>query len=166
MMDVFIIINTLISLIVYFILHIVILRKINKNTIFKWLIYVYLFASFTPFLIGWRGGFIFGSIVAWMFYTFLVLAYVLAILGVMESSVRIRLLKEIYDAKEKGITLKQILIKYNKDVILQKRLERFLAVGQIKRINGKYQLEEKFTPYSIPNLVIRLIWKLYTGAKL
>ncbi|MBI3955140.1 hypothetical protein HY338_01745, partial [Candidatus Gottesmanbacteria bacterium] len=96
-MDNFIIINTLISITAYFILHIIILRKINQNDIFKWLVYVYLLAGLFPFFIGWWwGGFLFGSFVSWMFYTLLVLIYVLAILGVMESSIRIRLLKEIY----------------------------------------------------------------------
>lgn len=177
MMDNFIIINTLISMIVYFILHIIILRKINQKDIFKWLAYVYFIASFTPFLIGWWMGWqmipeislssiIIGVLVAWIFYTFLVLAYVLAILGIMESSVRIRLLKEIYNVKDTGITLKQILIKYNKDVILQKRLRRFIAVGEISFKGGKYQLEKRFTAYSLPNLVIKSIWKLYGGVKL
>ncbi len=162
-MDNFIIINTLISITAYFILHIIILRKINQNDIFKWLVYVYLLAGFFPFLIGWWGGFIFGSLISWMFYTLLVLIYVLAILGVMESSIRIRLLKEIYDAKDHGIDLKQILKKYNKDVILHKRLQRFLSAGEISFCEGKYQLEKKFTAYTLPDFAIRMIWKLYTS---
>lgn len=166
MMDIFIIINTLISITAYFILHIIILRKINQNDIFKWLVYVYLLAGFFPFLIGWWGGFIFGSFVSWMFYTFLVLIYVLAILGVMESSIRIRLLKEIYDAEGHAITLKQLLKKYNKDVILHKRLQRFLSAGEISFSEGKYQMENNITPYTLPDLVIKSIWKIYTGVKL
>ena len=166
MMDKFIIINTLISITVYFILHIIILRKNKQNEIFKWLVYLYLMAGFSPFLIGWRGGFIFGSFVSWIFYTFLVLIYVLAILGVMESSIRIRLLKEIYDAGIRGKSLKQILKKYNKDVILHKRLQRFLSAGEISFYEGKYMLENKFTAYTLPDLAIKSIWKLYTGEKL
>lgn len=167
MMDIFIIINTLISITAYFILHIIILRKINQNDIFKWLVYVYLLAGFFPLLIGWWwGGFNPGSFISWMFYTFLVLTYDLAILGVMESSIRIRLLKEIYDAKDAGITLRQILKKYNKDAILHKRLQRFLSAGEISFCEGKYQLEKKFTPYSLPDMAIKTIWRLYTAEKL
>lgn len=164
MMDIFIIINTLISITAYFILHIIILRKINQNDIFKWLVNVYLLAGFFPFLTGWwLGGSIFESFVSWLFYTLLVLIYVLAILGVMESSIRIRLLKEIYEAKDRGIDMKQILKKYNKDVILHKRLQRFLSAGEISFCEGQYQLEKKFTPYTLPDFAIRMIWKLYTS---
>lgn len=167
MMDIFIIINTLISITAYFILHIIILRKIKQNDIFKWLVYIYLLAGVIPLLAGCKVS-IFGSIVSLMFYTLLVLAYVMAILGVVESSIRIRLLKEIYDAGEKGIKLEQLLKKYNKDVILHKRLQRFLSAGEISFSKGKYQPEKKFTAYSLPDFAIRMIWKLYinTGEKL
>ncbi|MBI3955217.1 hypothetical protein HY338_02130, partial [Candidatus Gottesmanbacteria bacterium] len=68
--------------------------------------------------------------------------------------------------KDHAITLKQLLKKYNKDVILHKRLQRFLSAGEISFCEGKYQLEKKFTAYTLPDLVIKSVWKLYTEEKL
>lgn len=63
--------------------------------------------------------------------------YVLCIFGPFETSIRMRLIREIAEDKN-GKTYEQIKQGYNEGIILDNRLDRLLGAGDIHFVNGKY----------------------------
>ena len=59
-----------------------------------------------------------------------------------ETARRIRLLRELYDAP-KGLSLDEILRRYNAREIVSLRLNRLSGKGQIKEENGRYYVRGK-----------------------
>lgn len=57
--------------------------------------------------------------------------------GLGETARRIRMLTEIYDSKE-GLSLEDILSRYNAREIVEKRIDRLLNNGQLICKDGKY----------------------------
>lgn len=56
------------------------------------------------------------------------------------SSLRIRVMREIHDCAE-GLTLEEILERYNAQEMIKTRLSRMLANKQVKEKNGRYFIE-------------------------
>lgn len=56
-----------------------------------------------------------------------------------ETARRIRILGEIYDSKD-GLSLKEILQRYNAKEIVEKRISRLLNNGQVILKNGRYYI--------------------------
>jgi hypothetical protein len=75
-------------------------------------------------------------------YAMLSFLYVLAVFGPYESSIRIRLIRELYEHPE-GLSWKQILQQYNSCMILTIRLERLLSSGDILYDGQCYKLKRK-----------------------
>ena|SRR2546426_6316745 len=71
-------------------------------------------------------------------YLCLVYCYFFAFFNVGESARRVRLLIELVAAGERGLTLREILSAYNARMILEARLGRLLASGQIVERGGRY----------------------------
>lgn len=174
-MDLFIIINSGFTLLVFLVMHVVYLRGSDPSQVFGRLFSSFGFAGITPFVLGIIGYFsgmltgysfsliIFSSVISWIFYAFLAFLYILVVFGIMESSVRISLLKEIYGDGDKGKTFDLIIRRYNKKTIIEKRLARFLQSGEVVKKSGYYLRGKKFTPYSLPDVIVQLIWKIYGG---
>lgn len=59
-----------------------------------------------------------------------------------ESSIRIRMLRE-FATFPQGLTLNQLLERYNDIVILELRLERLQSHGKIKLVDGRYFLQSR-----------------------
>lgn len=77
--------------------------------------------------------------VAWVL-TYLALAYwyVFGFFNLGESARRIRLLVELRAAGERGLTLAEVLAAYNARMIVDARLRRLLAGGQVVERGGRY----------------------------
>jgi hypothetical protein len=56
-----------------------------------------------------------------------------------ETARRIRILRELYDSKE-GLSMEEILAKYNAREIFKKRTERLVNNGQVLFRNGRYTI--------------------------
>lgn len=69
--------------------------------------------------------------------------YVLCIFGPFETSVRMRLLREISQGASKGITLNQLLERYNSETIVKIRLQRLLGSGDLIERSGFYRAGHK-----------------------
>ncbi len=65
--------------------------------------------------------------------------YVLCVLGPYESSIRLRLIRELSFAGLKGLTTKEILQRYNAMMIIQRRLDRLVASGELRREGSFYR---------------------------
>ena len=73
-------------------------------------------------------------------YWSLTYAYVFGFYNLGESARRIRLLIELRGAGKAGLTLGQLLVAYNASMILDARLQRLLASGQIVEREGRYYI--------------------------
>jgi len=75
-------------------------------------------------------------------YGLLVFVYILCVFGPYETSIRMRIVREIYGAGQQGLTLENLLKNYNIRGILQVRLERLKGAGDIAVKDGKYYIRQ------------------------
>jgi hypothetical protein len=87
--------------------------------------------------------------------------YVFGFYNLGESARRIRLLIELRGAGERGMTLNELLTAYNARMIVEARLERLLAGGQIVRRKDRYVVAHPHMLYGAKALV--LLKRLYLG---
>jgi len=73
-------------------------------------------------------------------YLALVYCYVFGFYNMGESARRVRILRELLSAGERGMSLKEMLQVYNAGMILDIRLERLATAGQIIEKNGRYMI--------------------------
>ena len=71
-----------------------------------------------------------------------------------ETARRIRILQEIGET-ENGITLEELIARYNAEYMLQIRIARLVHSRQIKLVDGKYQIDRKIMLF-ICNLMSHL----------
>jgi len=80
-------------------------------------------------------------------YLGLCYCYFFAFYNVGESARRIRLLIELDAAGEDGMTLEEILASYNARMIVEARLGRLLASGQIAQVDDRYFMAGRLLLY-------------------
>lgn len=169
-MDRAIILTSLVSFMLFLIFQVIVFRRIPRIQVLSWMVNVFIItgvmvtAALPLFLnnISWSAFVLFGA-VSWLLYGLVSLIYILAVFGIIESSIRIRLLAEIVPRGTGGITLKELYRTYNRDSIVKKRLERFLSTGDISYDGKQYRIARRFSPFSIPGTAFSLLWKLYRG---
>lgn len=163
-MDLYILINTIASFILFLIVHVIVFRSIEEKTVIKWLMRVYCLGALINFVAGYfilqPYNLIF-TLLSLVLYTMLAFCYVLGIFGLMESSIRIGLLTKIAQGKNHGTSQKEILKAYNKNIIVTKRLERFVACQELKYEKGYYHLNKKFSYFLINDFINTLMRKIY-----
>ena len=76
-------------------------------------------------------------------YVLLAYCYVIGFFNIGESARRIRLLIELEHADARGLTLAEVLAVYNARMIVDARLGRLLAGGQIAERDGHYFLTSR-----------------------
>ena len=169
-MDIPILITVLVSFLVFLILQFLTFRYIKGQHVFTAMVAVFAAAGVLthlgllvylwniPMLIR-----VFVLCVSVVLYGLLTLISILAVFGIIESSLRIRLLREIVASRYHGITEKGLLKTYNREVILTKRLNRFIASGDLVTIGKQYRLVRRISFYLFPASVFLIVWKLYRG---
>jgi hypothetical protein len=95
-------------------------------------------------------------------YLALTYAYIFGFFNLGESARRIRLLIELRAAGAQGLTLERLLAAYNAEMILDARLRRLLAAGQIVARGGRYHIQSRSMLRGARALV--LLKRLYLGA--
>ena len=154
-LDIYIFLTAIFSFFVFLILHIAVLL---------WLMRVYYLGGVFDLFLAWfllGAPNIFFIIFSLILYTMLVFCYVLGIFGLMESSIRIGLLVQIAKSKNNRMKKNKILKIYNSKVIIAKRLERFVASGELKYEKGYYFLNKKFSYFIINNFINSFMRKIY-----
>lgn len=163
-MDLDILINTTVSFILFLIIHVIIFRSIEGKTVLRWLMRVYYIGALINLTSGFltlkpqNVIFIFLSLVL---YTMLVFCYVLGIFGLMESSIRIGLLTKIAQGKSHGVGEKDILRAYNSKIIVDRRLLRFVASGELVCEKGYYRINKKFSYFTINDFINSIMRRIY-----
>ncbi len=159
--DIEIFICSILGFVLYIVIQFLTLRFIKAEKIIKGIVNIYLFTGFIQFLAEsvWLG--VAPAFYSFILYTLLVANYIIGIFGVIESSVRVRILMEINSRGTGGIKEKEINKKYNKKIILEKRLKRMIASGELKLEKGYYRRNGRLTFYNIAEMFYRIIWYLY-----
>jgi hypothetical protein len=174
-MDTLIISVTFTGLFLYILLQIVFFRFIRREQIISWIIYLFLISSgvcIALFYTGFRlyiqpfNGIdnleLFSAVIFFeIMFALSVVIYISCTFGIIESSVRIKLLSLIAEKKNRGILEKEIYSVYNADFIIKKRLERFIFSGNVKKRGLDYYLARRISPIMVPFYILKLMWKMY-----
>lgn len=165
-MDFYLLLVPITSFIIFFLIHIVIFRKIDENEVIRWLFNAYFIGELINISIGYLTFSAYTLLLVFLsstIYTLMVWIYFLGVFGVMASSVRINILFIIYKSKSSGISESEILRKYNRKIIIRKRLNRFISSGELAVIDGYYKTNRRFSFFILYNLITSFLRKLYRG---
>lgn len=99
-------------------------------------------------------------IVMWGLYGFLAFLYIVGVFGVIESSIRIKLL-QLVSIQSQGLRYSELLKRYNRDIIVTKRLKRLIGSGELMVSKGKYRVGKRFSFFLLPAYFSRVMKKLY-----
>ena len=165
-MDFLTIISVLSSFILFVIVKIVIFRFIKQENIVTGLVYAIVVSSvlhfilfaafttffFTPFLL---------SIISYFMFLLIDFIYIMAVVGIVSTSLRIQLLIEIYKKDQKGISYSRLLKKYNRKIIVRNRLKRLKDTGDIEQSGSYYHYHEKLSYFRLHTFAMVMLSKLY-----
>lgn len=126
---------------------------------------------FSSFILGFLGSIVF----LWLFvplvslrvlglllYSLFAASYILGMYLNIHSSLHVRILQEVAKAGPKGLTYVQLLERYNKEVILQKRISWLTNSGEIERRGDIFRpCRRRFSSLLIREKIILLLSKLY-----
>lgn len=149
-LDCFVLLNVFGSFFLFLLVHGLAFRFVAPANILKWLQCLFLTIAAVNVALGlspfftdvlpaskYRGSSIFlAASAACVIYSLMVFIYVAAIYAMYESSIRIRILREISMRTPAVMSLSEILNKYNARLILQKRLARLVSAGDLRQ-NGE-----------------------------
>jgi D-alanyl-lipoteichoic acid acyltransferase DltB (MBOAT superfamily) len=141
------------SFIVFFVLQMIVFRMLHQEAVLKAIMIIF-FATSLVHLAGWF--FAAGQVgvhsliegitfVGLSYFTFGLTAfvYILCIFGPSETSIRIRVVRELFEAPGRSLSHSELANRYNARMILERRLERLTRSGEIVERAGKYKLIKK-----------------------
>ena len=141
------------SFVIFLLVHVITFRRLRPEQLLKSLFAIFIAIEVVPMMLM---GIFFGSKIiqaspqAWALATILAMAiegllcffYVLCIFGPYETSVRMRLVREISGAGPAGLSEKELLKRYNSETIVNVRLRRLLGSGDIIEKDGFYRCKK------------------------
>lgn len=150
--DLFIITIAVAGFFVFLILHCIVFRHIKKRDAIRWFLFLFVGVGATLLLF---------SAIAALLYGLMASAYFMGVFGLLATSVRIRLLTEIADAREKGLSMQELSRRYNPKRIVRERLARFVSSGDIRHVNGYYVKGVGVTFFVLPAFFLHVMKILY-----
>ena len=91
---------------------------------------------------------------------FLIFVHVLCIFGPYETSLRLRLVRELYQGPPNGMSKEDILKKYNARMILETRLSRLTASGELIKNEETYEINKHVNVFFFIDAVVRVLQKV------
>jgi hypothetical protein len=88
-------------------------------------------------------------------YVLFAILYIFCIFGVVEASITLRLLSEIFRGGSSGVTKKNIFARYNKEKILDRRIERFLWSRELIRVGNMYVQNDRLSFFLLREYFLR-----------
>jgi len=104
-------------------------------------------------------GWVMASLLASLITVLLSFVYILCIFGPYETSVRLRLLREIAKGKDKGVSWEEISSQYNVEIMTNIRLQRLVRSGDVIEKDGLYQVGSNKNFYFIFDAIAGVIKK-------
>ena len=86
------------------------------------------------------GGWVCAAVLASVIQGLLCFVYVLCIFGPYETSVRMRLVREIAASAGNGVSLQELLSRYNPETLVNIRLQRLVGSGDLIEKDGRFRL--------------------------
>lgn len=165
-MDVYILSTAAGRFFLFLIVHFLVIRLVKAVNLIQWFIFPLALSIILTTLLEliWfpRTIEVYITILISIIYTCLfVIIYLLGFFGMMLASLRIRLLTVISGRASKGISQAEILSVYNKEKIVQHRLDRLVQNGDLGIHKNQYFVRKHFSPFFIHGLIFDLLKKLY-----
>lgn len=157
------------SFVVFFILKAIVFRLVDPDAVLKWIMNVFAVTSVLHMagIVFWNhlsseqfaGSFLLMAAVSYVLFGLAAFVYILCVFGPSETSIRIRLLRELHEQKPGRLTHEALLEKYNGRIILKRRLQRLLLSGAIVEHNGRYEIKNKSNAFFFIDAVAAFIQK-------
>lgn len=170
--DVMTIGSAVVSFAVFFFLQVVVFRIVHPDAVLKWI--MNLFAAATVIhclsLIGWshwlvqpfHGSLLLLAAASYTLFGLMAFVYILCVFGPSETSIRIRLLRELSENESRRLSHEALLTRYNGRMILERRIQRLILAGEIREENGRFVLQNKSNAFFMIDAVAALLQK-FTG---
>ncbi len=150
-MDTLILLYTLFSFSIFFAAQFIVFRFIDEDRALMWLVKLYFLIEGVSLIVGFAvlpsESYVMIAVWHFVIFTLLVAAYMAGIFSFTEASITIQLLTQIAKGGKKGLTKAHILQSYNPKMIVQRRLSRFIAGGDIVRQGSSYRWRSVFSPF-------------------
>ena len=169
-LDLAIIASSAVSFMVFFCLQVVVFRLVPQEAVLKWIMNIFAMASVLHFVfltvfIGYNqpsypGGIFLLSVVSYFLFGLAAFVYILCIFGPSETSIRIRVVRELGDLKGSRLAHEELLKRYNGQAILRRRIERLKLAGEIIEKDGRYLLLNKSNAFFMIDAVALLLQKM------
>ena len=91
---------------------------------------------------------------------FLIFVHILCIFGPYETSLRLRLVRELYQGPPNGMSKEDILKKYNARMILETRLSRLTASGELIQHGETYVINKHVNVFFFIDVVVGVLQKI------
>lgn len=168
-LDIFICVSVAVSFFVFILLKIVILRMVHPEAVLRWIVNIFLMSSVVH-CVGLAlvyghiardlpGGFMFAAGVSYSIFVLLAFVYIVCVFGPSETSIRIRIVRELAQAKGGRLTHDELIRRYNGRLILERRLKRLILAQEIIEQNGTYVLRGKANAFFLIDAVANWISK-------
>lgn len=157
-------IGSIVGFLSFFVAHVVVFRRIKERDAVRWF---FVLVVVVGSILGVAETQVLNllpiefSLLSVMLFVILASCYFMGVFGLLATSVRIRILCEIARSGKKGMTFKQLLTRYNREVIVNQRLARLVSNGDIVYSLGKYSARSGVTFFVFPALVLRSMKFLY-----
>ena len=168
--DYAILVSSGISFLAFFILQVIVFRMVHPEAVLRWIMNIFMIVSvlhlfvmaiaYNYLQLNYPGGLLFMAAVSYFIFGLTAFVYILCVFGPSETSIRIRLVRELQDVKGGRLTRDELLKKYNGRLILERRIQRLLYAGEILEQNGKYVLLNKANAFFMIDAVAGLIQKI------
>ena len=99
------------------------------------------------------------ALLAALIHGLLCFNYILCVFGPYETSVRMRLVREIAKCSAQGISMEELAQKYNTKIIVDIRLRRLEGTGWIIKHNDRYQIGSATNAFFIFDVVAAVLTK-------
>ena len=173
-LDKFLAVNSLATFITFILLQIAVFRFVRRENVLNWLVYLFCAAAGVDIIISgcylWQNQIIqFSSLIEILYIYILMLCiyglvsfcYVLSIFGVHESSIRLRIIRELDEKGPEGISWEGLSQHYNAGMILKIRLGRLVASRDLIFDGEFYWLNNRHNVFSVIHSVGRLLKSVY-----
>lgn len=173
-LDVTIIMAASVSFAVFFLSKFIVFRLVHPDAVLKWIIHIFGASSVIHLagIILWNnflqqqfcGSFFLLAAGSYLIFGLMSFVYILCVFGPSETSIRIRLLRELAEQKGGRMTHDALLKGYNGEIILRRRIDRLLLAGQIIERNGFYEIQNRSNAFFFIDAVASFIQKFLRKA--